>query len=99
MYLIIVALFGLGHCSWLSPMFHDNVVLQKAPQSPLIWGTGSPGESIRIEIYDPDEVLVIEFGGYVEEDGTWKVLNIYNILEYNLKLSLICLSFYAPINL
>ena len=60
-------------------MFHDSVILQKAPQSPLIYGKGTPNENTNIKVYGPGGDVVGEGGTQAESDGTWKVYIGYSI--------------------
>jgi hypothetical protein len=59
--------------SWVAPMFRNGVVLQKAPQRPLIWGTGDRADTITADLFNSEGHLVIEFGCLVDDDGTWQV--------------------------
>ena len=54
-------------------MFHDGAILQKTPQSPLIYGKGGPDVDIKIKVYGPGGDLVAESSTQAESDGTWKV--------------------------
>ena len=61
--------------SWLNPMFKSEMILQKIPNTPLIWGTGEPEQNVKIEIFDASGQILNEVGAKVEEDGKWKVLS------------------------
>ena len=39
-------------------MFQDQMVFQRAPHSPMIWGYGTPGKEIRVEVIDANGVNV-----------------------------------------
>ena len=54
-------------------MFKSEMILQKAPNTPLIWGTGESEENVKIEIFDASGQILNEVGAKVEEDGKWKV--------------------------
>ena len=54
-------------------MFRNGVILQKAPQRPLIWGTGDPEDTITVDLFNSEGHLIIEFGCLVGDDGTWQV--------------------------
>ena len=55
-------------------MFDDGVILQKAPQSPLIYGKGNPNEDVKITVYGPGGDVVAERSDKTGEDGAWKVI-------------------------
>ena len=79
--------------SWLNPMFQSEMILQKAPNTPLIWGTGEAEENVKIEIFDASGQILNEVGAKVEEDGKWKVMLYIYIRLHENKISIWALIF------
>jgi sialate O-acetylesterase len=57
----------------VSPLYSDNVVLQKSPQRSHFYGTGSPGKNVTIRMISPDDVEFFNDITEVMDNGYWSL--------------------------
>ena len=54
-------------------IFSSQMVLQRAPHSPSVWGYGPPGSSVVLTLTGPSPQSTAHYEGLVGGEGVWSV--------------------------